>query len=968
VLDGPPSSREAALHTLKLIRERFTEKSAKLASLNEAATRLLLVDEILVALGWRKEEFNPEQPTGNAGYTDYLLSVDGFPRLVVEAKRTGHTFFSARKHSKTEYTLTYARSAFGSAFADVLDQAAKYAREQCVPFAILTNGAEWLLVQVIPSPGRAADDCKCFYFGNLLRDDANFELLWELLSFESVGSGKMGESLAEVNAIEADFSANPRGELGDFAWSKSLASNSYLDDFYFLFFDQIVDPGRRNMLEFCFVSSSRLDQYEGTLKRVLRDAAPKYLSGATELTPNDRDQILPASYGDQSGRVVLVTGSVGCGKSTFVTKVLVELRQRKTVRAVLVDLIDEVDEANKDIPTLLWRKVLAQWQKAEPDSFGYEELKKIFHSEIEILKRGARARVFESDPQEFERAEAQCLDDLSRDPETFLSRCLKYYRRHLSIGTAVFLDNVDRASEGFQKAAYFFAHKLASLTGATVIVPMREMTFFRGKAAGFLDIRSGDAVFHLQAPDLIQVLAKRIQYIESHLDDDPRLKELRRREDYPGAMAAYRQFSDALKKNLLASAFGQRVVEVLSAMAWHDVRSFLASLKQVQFSLGGAVAWELSSIIAPLMTLKDAGGIPRIPNLFRPPYPAYPCFFLKARIVAALLYSMGSEKVRQGISLPTLLGILRVYGYHDRWSRRAIEELVQERMLECLEAPAAAEFARTYKLREGHDSFRPSPLAVVLFETILFERPYLVLLGHDIAFQNRQSYVDYVGVIKELVEAVGGHELDVDSLSLLLESRAPAIIASYLSNLYFREQPVVDLSKYAPEVSAIETRLISALARIGVAIRRSQPETAGTPSRTPVAQLELLAGGRQDTSLVSERAVAIPYPPNIKQTAIAGSRAVPAIFWCLVAFKAKGKNWCNGAEITRLMNQHIFSDQERKEPTNISRALRSPVLRDQEWLAVAGSKGDWKYGLSEAWREEWRTIFGSDAPDIGDGE
>ncbi len=42
---------------------------------NEASTRLQVVDDILVALGWHKKDFNPETRTSLGKYTDYLPQI-----------------------------------------------------------------------------------------------------------------------------------------------------------------------------------------------------------------------------------------------------------------------------------------------------------------------------------------------------------------------------------------------------------------------------------------------------------------------------------------------------------------------------------------------------------------------------------------------------------------------------------------------------------------------------------------------------------------------------------------------------------------------------------------------------------------------------------------------------------------------------------------------------------------------------
>lgn len=74
----------AAAHIQSLIDSGIAQQ---LENANEAQTRLLLVNEILGLLGWAEAEYNPEKATSTGSYTDYMLTIDGNPRLIVEAKR-----------------------------------------------------------------------------------------------------------------------------------------------------------------------------------------------------------------------------------------------------------------------------------------------------------------------------------------------------------------------------------------------------------------------------------------------------------------------------------------------------------------------------------------------------------------------------------------------------------------------------------------------------------------------------------------------------------------------------------------------------------------------------------------------------------------------------------------------------------------------------------------------------------------
>src|SRR4028118_70712 len=93
-------TREQAKAKLAALREQYGERASALSTENEAKTRLVLVDCILEALGWSKDEFNPEQAAGHIGFTDYLVSADDIPRFIVEAKRTGTTFRHPRSGLK----------------------------------------------------------------------------------------------------------------------------------------------------------------------------------------------------------------------------------------------------------------------------------------------------------------------------------------------------------------------------------------------------------------------------------------------------------------------------------------------------------------------------------------------------------------------------------------------------------------------------------------------------------------------------------------------------------------------------------------------------------------------------------------------------------------------------------------------------------------------------------------------------
>jgi len=988
-------TRESAAEHLSDLRRKYGEQPTALSTANEAKTRLLLIDSILEALGWSRDDFNPEEPAKNVGFMDYLISVDGIPQFIVEAKRVGETFGHPNTGlRKTDYQLSFIRGAFGPAVSDVINQAESYCIQTGVAHAVVTNGAEWFLFQAIPYRNHSIENLRCIYFGNLLSETSSFDFFWELLAKPRVLSGSLEEHFWQLNAMSAEFCSTPKNVLPEISWTHSNDCENHLLDFYDRFFDEITDPARRQMLEHCFVTNARLDQYQGDLRRVLQDSAPSFIPNARSITPDDEEELFFPDSGDQKGRVVLVTGSVGCGKSTLVTRVLTNQNPRKRnlrkFKYLIVNLIDEFDGNSDIITNYLWQEVDKQWRKVNKESYEYETLRRVFARELDNLRRGPKARVFEQDIKLLTLEEGNLLEHLSSSPEDFLTKSWRYYCRHSGKGVVVFLDNVDRASENYQRLVYAFAHKLANKTGATVIITMREVTYFRGQQFGFLDVRSDDIVYHLQSPDLIQILSKRIQYVEFQMGfvtkpgpgdllPDHRLRKWRKAPDWFQFQTAAQKYLEVLKATFLKSPKdANQLISLLAALAWHDVRYFLGILRSLHLMLGSdSETWSLSEIVAALMIPSGfTQNQPTLATLYIPSYIDYPCYFLKSRILLMLRYGRQGREMKRGTGLKLLFSFTRMYRYPERWTRRAIQEMVRERLLECLEVPSAADYTKDYELQDEH-SFRASPLAIMLLDYVQFDYIYLSLLGNDLPFHRHDVFNKFIKETKDVIGLLAT-ELHKDSLDLLPDTKAGQTVAQYLIEAFYNEQPLGNATMHNPEVSATEQNLKTIVDRLrniagciipdwSTSVRLPNISVNSTPE--PIVdeediQLELFDTAEFHKSVQSKNIVQIP-------TSLVSSRGkrswVPCIFWALVELRARGETLTTGSAITRVINQYLVNDLSKAEPTNISRSLRSSILQSQSWLITHHPKSGSKkklYGLSDDWSRYWEDLFEEVPPEL----
>ena len=829
------SSREEALSRIVQLGEKYVDKTQRIHEANEAATRLEIIDEILERIGWQKEDFNPESPT-SSGYIDYLLSIDGVPRVIVEAKRGGKTFKvpSITMH-EFQYSLSYFKRAYGRALNEVLEQATRYALERGVPYVVITNGAEWFVIQVIETPGQSSEDLRGYYFGNLLSKESNFDLFWELLSKVSVSQGSLEERLFILNYQPPKEIRTANSQFGVVKWKKVPEADS-IRSFYNNFFGEIIDPRRRAMLDWCYAESTKLEQHKGELKRVLKDATPAYMPSDTKNVGHGEGQdFVIEDSGNLSGRVILIVGSAGCGKSTLVAKVIFESSRKeselskkegtlsrpnnnshsgkktKNLYIVKVDLINEATRLVDDVEPLLWKAIVEEWKEIErrnkKNSYSRESLQSLFNKEIGEFEEGEYSYLLKDSPDKFKEKEAEFISELKRDNLVFFAKCWRYHRSQ-NIGIVLILDNIDRTADVFQGQVYAFAHKVAEKTGATVLITLREFTFFNARETGFLDVRSEDTFIHLQAPDLERIISKRVKYIEQHIDEDFRVKEWRKDNKYEQVKEKSLEYATLLKNTFLMSNSGKNLLGFLASVSWHSVREFLNILRRVHSQLGNSSkVWERSEVIAALMTLNDIDAPSVIPNIFRPSYHNHQCYFLKLRIILMMTYGLRSGEVRSGVGFFKILTFARLYGYQSIWIEKSIQDLVREKLLECLEAPVSEDFTKNYTPSRNH-TFRVSPLAVILVQEIIQEPTYLCLIGNELPFYDARRFDSYVDSLKKLLSSLDDECFERSAIDLLLDSTdIGKVIVKYLLEMYEIEKLSSNQIGNVSEVFSTENKL-----------------------------------------------------------------------------------------------------------------------------------------------------------------
>ncbi len=961
--------QEVALSKLKALITRYTENYANLNSSNEATTRLLIIDEVLSILGWNKSDYNPETWLANAGFTDYLLTSKGIPRLVVEAKKTGQTFRSlTTKTSKTHYEIRYLRRSFKSPFSEVIQQAQNYCVESKVPFAVITNGGEWVALQLIPSPGTSLDSSKAVYFGNIFTDSFEFDLFWSLLSRDSFENLQLEDYLANINYQQAEVSKVLRSDYSALQWKVSTPEE-YIPEFYENFFSKITAPNQRRMLEYCFVSDSKLDQYRGDLKRLLKDAKPAFL-------PCDTDDLDPGKSKEsilrdgRNGQVVIITGSVGCGKSTLVTKCLVEARQQKgeLAKTILIDLINEVSRQDIDARSIIFDRIYEFLEDEFSFVFELDYLRKIYSRELKSYKESSYKEYFELNPSEFIRHEADLLSERTKEKEKFVYSALKQLTSENN-SVILILDNVDRAHERFQEEMYALCHNVSSKTGAKTIITLREFTFFKNKKSGFLDVRPEDRVIHLKAPNFGKLVSRRIKYIENKVSDDYRTKDWRKQfQDYDEFIKAIKIHAGALKESLQVSDDAHNILETLSSISWHNVRHFYDLLRRVHRQLGSSNGvWTNKEVIAALMASTEVGESPIIPNIFIPNPSSSQSYFIKVRLISYLNMLKAGE-VTNGVPLNRIVDFLRLYGYQRIWIHSCIEESVKQKLIECLEIPSEDESLRHFNLNMGK-TYRLSPLGLLFLNQIVGDKVYRSLISVTLPIHSATKFDDFKNEFTEINSYMSDSNeylMFKEGLDIVVDSKLCTLTESYLHHELSIERVLSEsFLNCSTELQLTERRLKEVFTPRGngsSGLVLSHSNTTSTPQVTS-GQISMDFGqGEEDSFDVVEKdhtefIANLNY--NFDSGKHNGTEYIPLVFCALRLKQIEGKDFCNGADLTKIINDFIVSDDNKKLPNNVSRALRSKKLKEQEWLQIRSDlhPKHKMFGLGKEWKNYWDEIF-----------
>ena len=547
-------------------------------NLTESDTRAKFVDVFLKdVLGWREELIRRERTfwdNGEKAVLDYEVGY-GKPLFVVEAKRQRHEFEIPDTRSPFLYKLDGVIQSHRSIW-EVICQGKKYCDRTGIPYAIVTNGQQFAVFRAITIGFPWQSGSAAVFDVHGLRDryfSQVFNALAVTTCVPPAIDALLGLAADPIQPLRVAESAGPhagrlRNRMTDVV--EQTVSEILRDQ---------PEPTEEFLRE-CYEVDQTTEHYAKSLQSLLHDPVPVFTPRAHKVKPGHRKDPFAMAMAANIERKgirppILLIGGKGFGKTTFLQWFFKVSPFRDAMEDIVALWIDFRGEGYKasDVPREL-RKALVHKLEHHPvlGADNFNVLLEVFRDKIAAEKKRLLAP-FADDETLLARKIAERIDHWQADHQAYLGELLRYTTEHCKKQVLIVLDNADQKDAAFQYEVHDLAQQLATSFPVTIVLSLRESTFFRLSKSPRADAFSQQQVFHIRAPRLELVISARFVYLADLLK--ARDVSIQSATGVTLTVKNINRFVEFLKRSLLDSRQAAQILELLASMSNGSVRGAL---------------------------------------------------------------------------------------------------------------------------------------------------------------------------------------------------------------------------------------------------------------------------------------------------------------------------------------------------------------------------------------------------------
>jgi len=266
-----------------------------------------------------------------------------------------------------------------------------------------------------------------------------------------------------------------------------------------------------------YISSRRRERYIEPIDRVIRAARPASELDATLIADTSRPTEIVTKLKEPKPlehKVLLLIGSVGSGKSTFVDYLQEVAIPKDLLKSTLWCRINmNTAPVSRDEIYDWLRREIIQECRAEYPQIDFDELETIqavFSTEVKKFRKGV-GKLYETNPDIYSTQLAAHIQTLQADLHTMTHSHIRYCCAERGKLLIIVLDNCDKRLRDEQLLMFEAAQWLQAQFRALVILPLREETYENHRDQPPLDTALKDLVFRIEPPLFQHVLVRRVQ-------------------------------------------------------------------------------------------------------------------------------------------------------------------------------------------------------------------------------------------------------------------------------------------------------------------------------------------------------------------------------------------------------------------------------------------------------------------------
>lgn len=493
----------------------------------EMDVRTKLIDRIFVnVLGWPLASVQLED-SDEAGRSDYRMTIADRSRLIVEAKREGRDLGINESHAGRFFKLNGAVFSTEAA-KGAIKQLIGYCAEEGAELACGTNGRQWFVFRGNRLDGTKVRDGGAFVFGSLDAVKDRFQQFYDLLAYEAVAEYRYRALFyeADVQPVRVrSFRKIVRPpESRVFLEADQLSRD--LDRIMLSFFQDLSGQDDPEARRACFVTTSESDAAEQNLARISEELRDRVQSFGTD-NPSEITEIIKRAKEMQRREMILLVGTKGSGKSTFVDRFFNDVLAKDIaddcilIRADLSQSDGDTLQIAKWLDhNLLEAAELAAFHGRESLTPTFEDLEGMFHGEYDRWREGPHRHLYERDKQAFKEKFGAHVEHIRETrPRDYIVGLLRQIAGSWKKVPCLIFDNADHFDVPFQEGVFNYANSIYNRSMCLLILPITDTTSWQLPKQGPLQSFHTESFF-LPTPPTEHVLRRRIEFIQQKVADE----------------------------------------------------------------------------------------------------------------------------------------------------------------------------------------------------------------------------------------------------------------------------------------------------------------------------------------------------------------------------------------------------------------------------------------------------------------